>query len=470
MKRSRNLPEPVHKEMPVSPSFVSMLGPSIILLGLSLGSGEAVLWPYLVSNFGLGIIWAALIGITFQYFLNMEVERYALVRGESVFVGLARLYRSLPYWFILTTFLGFGWPGIVASSAKVLSMALGIERFDVVAMAMLLLIGTILSLGPVLYKTVETYQKVAIGLGIPLIVIIIFLVAEPSSWHALANGVAGRGEGYFGIPKGIPLFTFLGALAYAGAGGNLNLGQSLYVKEKGYGMGAFGTKITSVISGKAEGVSLTGATFLPTEENMARFTVWWKKVNLEHLLLFWLLGFLSIAIMATLAYATAYGAAGNASGIAFVANEGRMIAQRVAPAVGTLFLLIVSLLLFGSQFSVLDSTSRIMTENVAILRYTPRILRKIPALYYGILWTQILFGILIFLVGFSEPRRLVTIGAVVNACATFAGFILVWRLNRSTLPEPLQASPLRRSVLLVAILFFGFFTSYAFLNALGIVR
>jgi hypothetical protein len=86
------------------PKFRKMVGPSFILLGMGLGSGELIMWPYLAANYGLGIIWAAVIGITFQFFINMEIERYTLINGESVFVGLARKLKWLsPVWFILST-------------------------------------------------------------------------------------------------------------------------------------------------------------------------------------------------------------------------------------------------------------------------------------------------------------------------------------------------------------------------------
>lgn len=76
--------------LPEPPKTIAkMIGPSIILVGLGLGTGELILWPYLTSNWGLGIIWGAALGITIQYFLNMEIERYSLANGESIFVGFA---------------------------------------------------------------------------------------------------------------------------------------------------------------------------------------------------------------------------------------------------------------------------------------------------------------------------------------------------------------------------------------------
>ena len=94
------------KPFPQPISFIKMLGPSFVMLALGLGSGEVILWPYLAANYGLGIVWGALLGLTCQYFINMEVSRYALIKGESVFSGLARLWRWAPYWFILSTFIG----------------------------------------------------------------------------------------------------------------------------------------------------------------------------------------------------------------------------------------------------------------------------------------------------------------------------------------------------------------------------
>ncbi len=61
-------------EMPEAPSFRKILGPSFILLGLGLGSGELILWPYLTSNFGMGIIWGAVLGVTLQFVINMEIN------------------------------------------------------------------------------------------------------------------------------------------------------------------------------------------------------------------------------------------------------------------------------------------------------------------------------------------------------------------------------------------------------------
>jgi len=166
-------------ELHKPPRFRKMVGPSFVLLGMGLGSGELIMWPYLAANFGLGIIWAAVLGITFQFFINMEIERYTLINGESVFVGLARKLNWLsPIWFILSTIIPWMWPGIVLSSATVLVNTLGWGEANLISMVMLVIIGLILSLGKVVYKTQEYFQKWLIILGVPFILLLTFLLSK----------------------------------------------------------------------------------------------------------------------------------------------------------------------------------------------------------------------------------------------------------------------------------------------------
>ena len=451
------------RNMPIPPRFASLIGPSIILLGLGLGSGEIILWPYLVSNFGLGIIWAAVVGITFQFFINMEIERYSIVKGESIFVGFARYSRFSPYWFIFSTFIAWFWPGIIAASAKILARLFGLARFDLLSIGLLILIGFILTLGPTLYKTVERYQKVMIGFGVPLIAFITFYIAGKADWQALGKGIFGLGEGYSFLPKNIPLLTFLGALAYSGAGGNLNLSQSFYIKEKGYGMCKGTRGITSVLTGKARKINLTGETFEKNELNLKRFGSWWKLINLEHLLVFLLTGALAILLLALLSYSTTQGLAGNLKGIDFLFAEAKAVGAIAFPYLGILFLLVTGLMLFGTQLTVLDSTSRIIAENIVIAENKV----NLSKIYYTVLWLQIMAASAVFLAGFSEPVTLITIGAVINAFAMFVHIAATYLLNKKSLPKVLQISSWRKAVIGLAWSMFGVLTVWALVDGIA---
>ena len=327
------------KPLPKPPSSIKdLLGPSFILLGLGLGTGEIILWPYLVSNFGLGIIWGAVLGITMQFFLNMEIERYTIVNGESVFVGFARLFRFFPIWFIFSTLIAFGWPGFSAASAQIFGQIVPVVQPKFIGIAILILIGIILSLGSVVTKTLERFQKVLITIGIPSIILIAILLVDKVDTIALFKGVFGIGEGYMIIPLGIPMMSFLAAFAYAGAGGNLNLAQSFYIKEKGYGMGKYAGKITSLISGRDSKITIEGNTFEINDENIKSYKQWWKLINLEHGLVFWGLGLTTILLLAVLSYTTVYGMKGNVQGINFLFNEAKVITLTLGKFFGVLFL------------------------------------------------------------------------------------------------------------------------------------
>lgn len=436
--------------LPQAPRFITLLGPSFILLGLGLGSGEFILWPYLTSNWGMGIIWGAILGVTLQFFINMEIERYALARGESVFVGFARQFKLLPYWFVVSTFLSWIWPGIIATSARLFGEVLGLSNFNLLGIGFLVLIGTILTVGPVLYKTVERFSFILISISVPAIFILALYLSTKNDLLDLIVGTTQFGN----IPQGLPFASFLAAFAFAGAGGNLNLAQSFYVKEKGYGMGKYGGKITSILTGKIEKLKLTGSRFVMNAENLEKFKNWWKVTNLEHFIVFWFGGIISICLLALLAYSTVNGMPDLPTGVEFVITESQVIGLRLGQIVGTAFLLIGGFMLFNTQLTVLDATSRIMSENTLILTKKG----SLPKIYYTFLWLQILFGIVIFLFDFGQPLLLLTISAVLNAIAMFVHIGLTLNLNMRELEKEIRPNLFRIAVIVSAFLFFGYFS------------
>ncbi len=453
MKETKLFPEPV--------SLKKLIGPSFIILALGLGSGEVILWPYLAANYGLGIAWGAVLGITFQYFMNMEIERYALVKGESVFVGIHKLFKPAVYWFIVSTFVGFGLPGIVAASAKVMASVLGIENFKWLAILFLVIIGLILSMGKTVYEMMERVTKIIILIGVPFIFLLAVFLATKTDWLALLNGVIGKGENFRFLPEGISIATFLAAFAYSGAGGNLNLTQSIYIKEKGYGMGVYSQKIASFFSKEKDNeIVLDGTDCAATEEDVSRFKKWWRLISFEHAFVFWFLGVVSMVFLMLLSYATVHGSPGNIEGINFVINEGKVIGGIVFPFVGVLFLVVVSIMLFQTELGVMDSTSRIMAENFAIrkLRGQERGKINLSKIYYNFVWAQIGFGIILFLFNFYEPKTLIVLGAVINAFAMFVHLALVFWLNHRSLPKVFRPTVLRKIIIGIIFIFFGIFS------------
>ncbi len=461
------------KPFPAPLPLRKLIGPSFIILALGLGSGEVILWPFLASNYGMGIAWGALLGITFQYFINMEIERYTLIKGESVFVGIAKFFKRAPAWFIFSTFIGFGLPGIIAASAQVFSSLIGIQDFRWIAILFLILIGFILSSGKTVYGLMEQLTKTILLLGVPFIFILTLVLSSKTDFVSLMQGMIGQGDGYLFLPEGIVLATFLAAFAYSGAGGNLNLTQSIYIKEKGYGMGKYAQRIAGLFQKKKviEEIRLEGAIFEDNAEARKNFSLWWKRISIEHALVFWFIGTVSIMLLILLSFVTTFGGAGNAQGIQFILQEGAKIGLLLGPAIGTTFLFVVAVMLFQTQLGVMDSTSRIMAENVAIISLKKKKKNSLPLskYYFSFLWLQIAFGILLFLLGISEPKTLLILGACLNAVAMFVHIGLVSILNYKSLPKFFQASLMRKILLGIIFVFFGFFSVVVLLDQLNIL-
>jgi hypothetical protein len=69
-----------------------VLGPSIIALGVAIGSGEWLLGPLNVGTYGFkGIGWVILVSILLQVFYNVELARFTIATGEPPIVAFGRV-------------------------------------------------------------------------------------------------------------------------------------------------------------------------------------------------------------------------------------------------------------------------------------------------------------------------------------------------------------------------------------------
>jgi len=347
------------------PPIWKTLGPSFILLGLALGSGELILWPFLAANYGLGLLWGAVLGITLQFFLNTEVMRYSLSWSESVFVGFRRLSPLLPLWFILSTVVPWSLPGFSSATAEILHTLVPLVPVKILAVAILFLVGIILTFGASLYKTMVRIQTAIIVFSLVLIVFLVLQLTDAADWTQVSLGLFGDGAGWWLFPEGVKISAFLAAFAYAGAGGNLNLAQSYYIKEKGFGMGVFAEKITGLFAASKH-TAIRGKTFPQTSGNVRSWQAWWRFARLEHAIVFWGLGLITIILLSVLSYATVFGQEVE-SGLSFLYAQADAIGAALGQPVALSFLVVAALMLFSTQLGVLESASRIIAENLSLV-------------------------------------------------------------------------------------------------------
>jgi hypothetical protein len=138
----------------------------------------------------------------------------------------------------------------------------------------------------------------------------------------------------------------------------------------------------------------------------------------------------------------------------------------VFPVIGVLFLVVVSIMLFQTQLGVLDSTSRIMAENLAIRKVHGKERAKInlSKIYYSFVWAQITFGIILFLFNIYEPKTLIVLGAVINAFAMFVHLGFVFWLNHKSLPKVFRPTLWRKIIIGIIFVFFGVFSFIVLLD------
>src|SRR5215207_7899475 len=292
--RSKNLPPMEYADMPEPLPLRKVLGPSVILAGVGVGSGEYILWPYISTNAGIGFLWLAVVGVTIQYFLNMEIERYTLATGETAIAGFARSWKPWGILFCVFAIVPNVWPGWGTAGATTFTYLIGGGNPNTIAIIVLLAIGVALTTLPVVYKALERAEFFKVGLTIVFLAIAVVAGIGASAWGDLGDNVSKFG-------------TLLAGLVFAGAGGANNLVQSNWIREKGFGMGQYIPKIESPLTGEPEPEPTTGFMMRQDEDNIRRFKGWFRVANKEQLVSFWGICIASIIVFSVLAYATVYG-------------------------------------------------------------------------------------------------------------------------------------------------------------------
>ena len=139
--------------------FWKLAGPGAIMIGLAIGSGEMVLWPWITAKFGTQMMWAAALGVFLQLFINIEVGRWAVATGESAFTGLARISKFWVYFFVTLMFFGAFLPGMsraVGTSLRILIFGVDGPGADWLWTALVIAIALIILFGPKkMYTAVE---------------------------------------------------------------------------------------------------------------------------------------------------------------------------------------------------------------------------------------------------------------------------------------------------------------------------
>ena len=450
MPSARHLPVLEVRDLPPPPtSYRRLIGPGVVAAGVGLASGEFVLWPYIASQVGLVLLWGAGVGIATQWFLNMEIERYTLATGETALTGFSRFGKHWGLVFLVMIYFANLWPGWVTASATMLTYLIGGEVAPI-AIGMLVVVGAALTFAPVIYVALERLSFAKIAAVILFIVMAIAFVISREAWVQLPRSFSQVGR----IPPQLGFALVMGAFAFAGAGGGQNLCQSNWIRDKGFGMGAYVPRLVSPITGEEAAAPSTGFTFETTAENMERWRRWWRMANIEQAVTFAALSFLTIVFTSMIAYSTVYGRPDLPPSIDFLRLQGERMQATIGGWFGALYWIIGVVSLFVAAMGIVDYTSRIGAD-VLKTTYLRQSALTENRIYFALVWGLVLCGGLILGLGFAQPLVLLVVSSCVGGLMMCIYSVLLIVLNRRGLPRPIRITPLRIAALVWSTAMFG---------------
>jgi hypothetical protein len=284
-------------ELPDPPQFrvrhaVRLVGPSVILLGAAIGSGEWLLAPALTAKYAGAVLWVATVSICLQACLNQEVARYTLATGEPIFTAYMRCWPGSRWhssWYLGLS-ASMAWPGLSTNAATAVAAGILSVQYDayvvptvadsflvrscaytIFAFCVLLVL-----FGGKVYTMLQTASTFMVAWILGYLLLIDVFMTSWRSWGLVFSGFVNFG--YFPSGQALDWALVAGFAAYAGLGGLGNAGTSNYIRDKGWGMGALVGAIPSAVGGQAVTLSHVGRVFPVTTENVQKFRQWWKLV------------------------------------------------------------------------------------------------------------------------------------------------------------------------------------------------
>ncbi|MDX1624814.1 MAG: Nramp family divalent metal transporter [Gemmatimonadota bacterium] len=465
-------------EVPRVPRLRDVVGPSVIALGMGLGAGEFLLWPNLVAANGFSIWWLFWVGVLTQFVVIGEIERWSLATGESIFAGMARLTR-VPFWpwfFLIATLVSFFWPGWASQSAsftrEIVNAAAGREALGAwqpIALVMMGFIWMALALSRIVYNALEKFEILLVLLFFPLLFVALLTAGIlPGDVGALLRGAISIGSAPPELLSGDQFPTLLIAVAYAGSGGTLLLAQSLWVRDKGFGMGAYQGRIAG-IRGENEPLHDPGFAFSSAVERAReRFRGWMALAERELLATFVVLILLSVVITTLLVSAT-IGVnrpelAGDLNGMVFAQAEA--LRAQSGPWMAIVFLLGGAFVLFSTQVGIVDTVTRI-TGDIVHERTGRRRGWTLKRTFLVLLTVFVGASMAVIAVSWAlgesvealEPNFLVLIAGPFTITSMYCFALVVALLNTCHLPPALRIPRWKLAGMYWAVVLWGWFTA-----------
>jgi hypothetical protein len=472
-------------DLPPAPSpkglgWLAAVGPGVIVLGISIGSGEFLLGPAVFVKHGLTLLWVTTVAVLLQTIFNLELMRYTLATGEPALTGFMRSRPSSSFWawfYSILYFLQTGWPAWAANAAGALfflwarRLAGPGDAWIVywIGVSTFLITILILLVGRRIERTLEILNWILIAwiLGSFLILAAIFVPLE--TWLAAGAGLAGfdtRTGAFDLMPGNLDPVLLAALVAYSGCGGMTNLTLTNWARDRGYGMGERVGYIPAAVGGAKVQLAHSGFMFQPDAGNLSRWHGWWRIVRADQWGVFFLGGMLGM-ILPALLYVTFLPAGTEIRGLGIAAALASSVGAQAGPILGGAIALLGAWLLFKTQLDNMEGMVRALTDVLWTGSSRLRSWRggDVRRVYYSVLAASVVWGMVAL--GMTQPIVLLQVGANVASVAFIVTSLHLLYINTKLLPPALRPPMWRRLVLVAMALFYGYFS---FLSISSLLR
>ena len=462
-------------ELPIAPEprgleWFSAIGPGVIVLGVSIGSGEFLLGPAAFVKYGLSLLWVVGAAALLQTLLNLELMRYTMATGEPIVTGFMRTRPHASFWawfYAILYFLQMGWPGWAGAAAGAMFFLVakrlpGPAEAGVVyaiGVGLFLLCGLILMVGRRIERTLEYLNWIMIAFILASLGILSILFVPLSNWIAALAGFFAfdtKTGSFQLIPTGADFFLIGAFAAYAGGGGVANLTLSNWARDKGYGMSSSVGFIPAAVGGKKVALAHSGSTFEPNAESMKRWGRWWRIVRVDQWGVFFTGAMLGMTLPALL-YVTFVPAGSDIRGLGIAAALAQAVTTQKGAIFGGIIAIIGVWILFKAQLDILEGMTRAVTDILWTGSARIRAWRggDVRFVYYSVLALISVWGILALRL--TQPIILLALSANMAGIVFIISSFHLLYVNTRLLPVGLRPPLWRRLSLVALALFYGLF-------------
>jgi hypothetical protein len=452
--------------------WLGVVGPGVIVLGASIGSGEFLLGPAVFVRYGLTLLWITGIAVWLQTVFNTELMRYTVATGEPVFTGFMRTRPSSTAWawfYSVMYFLQAGWPAWAANAAGALFFLIARRLATPEDAAAVYYLGVatfgicvaVLLVGRRIEHTLEWLNWVLVVCIFGTFIVLAAMFVPSHLWVAAGAGLAGfdMQQGRFDwLPENMDFVLLAAFVGYAGLGGITNVTLANWARDRGYGMGERAGYIPAAVGGRKVPLSHTGFMFEPTPENMARWHGWWRIVRADQWGVFFTGGVLGMVLPALL-YVTILPGGTDIRGLAIAAELAFGIGARAGALMAGVVALLAAWILVKTQLDQLEALVRSITDMLWAGSARVRSWRggDVRAVYYGVLGLAVAWALVALQL--STPIGLLQLGANVASGAFVVTSLHLLYINTRLLPPALRPPMWRRAALVFMAAFYGVFAA-----------